>query len=402
MMRWLVLIACMVWAVPLAAQTDDPLACPADLAGYLPPRLVVGEAARVLTTPLNFRPMPGTSQARLSQLQPATTVEIVGGPACNEGYVWWQAVDDAQTGWLAEGDPSSGTYWTEPRGALIVQPGADGQPRSYVQRTDGTLEPADCLRPPDDYGRVSIGYATLNTRTNFMIDHATRIYQGMGGIYRFRDLITQGSYNPGGVSASFGTHDGGGAVDISVRSREDWSVLTAELPYMLEALRIAGFAAWVRSDGELYPDSSVHIHAIAVGDADLSPLARSQVDGERGYLRGYNGLPESYGLPRLDAWGQPVVCQWMIDDGFPDLREAAYYQAVGQQYVAAGDLTGALEQFTRGLTVFPQDSGLYRAREDLYRAQGQPAAARADYARYITLAGDAVDPAIVDWVEAGG
>ena len=320
-MRWLFFALIILLPGMLHAQEDvPPLTCPQDFAGYLPPRLSTDGSARVLTTPLNFRPDASTSRARLDQLQPGTTVQIVGGPHCNEGYVWWQAVHNEQTGWIAEGSLTLDEYWTQPRGELTFIAGDDGLSRIYTEREDGTLEPADCLRPPDDYSRVSVGYATLNQRTLFMLDNASTIWQGFGGVYRFRDLITQGGYNNGAVEASFGTHDGGGAVDISVRSRLDWSVMWAEIPYMIEALRIAGFAAWVREDGELYDNSPIHIHAIAVGDDELSPAARAQIDGERGYLRGYNGLPESYGAPIPDKWGDPVICQWMIDDGWPDLR----------------------------------------------------------------------------------
>ncbi|MFW5690872.1 MAG: hypothetical protein ACOCXZ_00110 [Chloroflexota bacterium] len=305
-----------------AATPTPPPACPVDFDGFLPPRLIPGEAARVLTTPLNFRPAPTTTLARLDQLRPATLVDVTGTPACNEGYVWWPVTVDGVDGWLAEGNPVEETYYLEPRGALITLEGDDGIPRQFVRQDDDRLEPAGCMRPPDDYSRVQLDYATLNRRTVFMLENASRIYRAFGGIYDFRDLLVQGSYNAGVVEASFGTHDGGGAVDLSVRSRADWSVMWGEIPYMIEALRVAGFAAWVRETGELYPNSPIHIHAIAVGDADLSPAARAQIDGERGYLRGYNGLPESYGPPIPDAWGEPVICAWMIADGFPDLRES--------------------------------------------------------------------------------
>jgi hypothetical protein len=323
-MRWLFFaLMVMLSGIGIHAQEDAPsLTCPEDFAGYLAPRLSVGNSARVLTVPLNLRPEASTARARLDQLQPGTTVQITDGPRCNEGYVWWQAVHNAQTGWIAEGTSADNTYWTQPRGELVYLDGGDGIARPYIRRADDTLEPAGCIRPPDNYNRVSIGYATLNQRTLFMLEQASNTWQSFGGVYRFRDLITQGGYNNGAVEASFGTHDGGGAVDISVRSRVDWSVMWAEIPYMIEALRIAGFAAWVREDGELYPNSPIHIHAIAVGDAELSPAAQAQIDGERGYLRGYNGLPASYGEPIPDKWGEPVICQWMIDDGWPDLRVA--------------------------------------------------------------------------------
>ncbi|NOK86173.1 MAG: hypothetical protein GFH27_549411n3 [Chloroflexi bacterium AL-W] len=369
-------------SVPIYAQDDAPsYPCMGDLSEYLAPRLQVGQAARVLTVPLNFRPQPSTTLARIDQLPPATTVQVIGGPACNQGFIWWQIQVGEQIGWVAEGTTTpEAIYWVEPRGELITLMGDDGRPRYYIETEADQLEPEGCMRPPDDYSRTEIGFATLNRRTLFMLDNASRIYREWGGAYSFRDLITQGSYNPGGVDASFGTHDGGGAVDISVRSRVDWSIMWAEIPYMIEALRISGFAAWVREQDELFPNSAIHIHAIAVGDADLSPIARAQVDGERGYLRGYNGLPESYGLPILDGWGDVIICSWMIADNIIDLREAAYFEAIGGRYAEAGDYQGALMQFTRGIETFPGSAALYLARAGAHQALGMMEEAEADLA----------------------
>ncbi|NDJ76037.1 MAG: hypothetical protein GYB65_07240, partial [Chloroflexi bacterium] len=182
------------------------------------------------------------------------------------------------------------------------------------------VDPVGCWRPPDDYTRVWVNGAQFNARTIAMLDHAQVLYSAQDGIIDLRLAITQGSYNAGGVAASFGTHDGGGAVDLSVRSRIDWSVLTSEIEPLIRALRIAGFAAWLRDENELYPGSAIHIHAIAIGDADLSEMARAQIDGYFGYLRGYNGLPQANGVPIPDRYGGPVLCQWMLDLGYRDMR----------------------------------------------------------------------------------
>lgn len=182
------------------------------------------------------------------------------------------------------------------------------------------VEPAGCWEPPDDYTRLWVSGVLLNARTLAMLDHAQALYAAGGGIVDFRLALTQGSYNIGAVAASFGTHDGGGAVDLSVRSRRDWSVLEAEIEPMIAALRVAGFAAWLRDTDELHPGSPIHIHAIAIGDAELSEAARAQLDGTFGYLRGYNGLPQAGGIPVPDEHGGPVLCAWMVARGFGDLR----------------------------------------------------------------------------------
>jgi hypothetical protein len=177
--------------------------------------------------------------------------------------------------------------------------------------------PYGCLQPSDDYTIVHVAPdMVVNQRTLTMLAHAQELY---GGSHDFVKAITQGSYNPG-LDASFGTHDGGGAVDISVLDQSTYKVLTDQLPVFVLALREAGFAAWVRETGELYDGSPIHIHAIAVGDKDLSPAARRQLDGPEGYFRGFNGLPVD--PPAPDKWGAPIVCPWMLDLGFADLRGA--------------------------------------------------------------------------------
>jgi hypothetical protein len=151
-----------------------------------------------------------------------------------------------------------------------------------------------------------------------MLAHAQELYGGE--IDLIRHAITQGSYHDNGA-ASFGTHLGGGAVDISVLRRGTYTVLWDDIPALIHALRAAGFAAWLREYGELYPDSPIHIHAIAIGDQELSSAAQDQLTGPAGYFRGYSGLPiETYGPPAPDRYGGPILCQWMIDLGYRDLR----------------------------------------------------------------------------------
>lgn len=181
-----------------------------------------------------------------------------------------------------------------------------------------TPEPLGCQRPPDDYTRMEVNGETLNQRTLAMLSHAQELYGGEINLTGY--AITQGSYSTG-VSASFGTHDGGGAVDISVLREGTYTVLWDDIDPLLHALRSAGFAAWLREFGELYENSPIHIHAIAVGDQELSPAAQEQLTGPAGYFRGYSGLPFTEGsLPTPDRYGGPVVCQWMVELGYYDMR----------------------------------------------------------------------------------
>jgi hypothetical protein len=148
-----------------------------------------------------------------------------------------------------------------------------------------------------------------------MLDAAIDLYDGPGDLKR----ITQGSYTEAETS-SFGTHAGGGAVDISIRDPADPArILYDEAHNMVLALRRAGFAAWFRDVGDLHPGSPMHIHAIAVGDRELSPAAQEQLSGPHGYFRGMDGLPHEDG-PHPDRHGGPLLCDWVLKLGYRDLR----------------------------------------------------------------------------------
>lgn len=181
-----------------------------------------------------------------------------------------------------------------------------------------TPEPLGCLKPPDDYTRVDVNGWTVNQRTLTMLAHAQELYGGE--LELTGHAITQGSYHDNGT-ASFGTHLGGGAVDLSVLRRGTYTVLWDDIEPLIHALRAAGLAAWLREYGELYQDSPIHIHAVAIGDREISAAAEEQLTGEAGYFRGYNGLPVGVGgVPTSDRYGGPILCQWMIDLGYRDLR----------------------------------------------------------------------------------
>jgi hypothetical protein len=157
----------------------------------------------------------------------------------------------------------------------------------------------------------------VNARTLAMLAHAQELYGGELEVTGH--AITQGSYHDNG-SASFGTHLGSGAVDLSVLRRGTYTVLWDDVEPLIHALRLAGFAAWLREYGELYPDSPIHIHAIAVGDRELSAAAEAQLTGLAGYFLGFSGLTDETGSPTLDRYGGPILCGWMIELGYQDMR----------------------------------------------------------------------------------
>lgn len=127
--------------------------------------------------------------------------------------------------------------------------------------------------PPHDYRRVTYTGKTINVRTRIMLERAV---EHLAEHYRWSPYLVQGSYNPG-VSASAGTHDGGGVIDIrtSTMTRRGQDLC-------VQALRKAGFAAWLR----LPPTFGTHIHAVAIGDRELSPAAQSQIEQWRNDTNG--------------------------------------------------------------------------------------------------------------------
>lgn len=99
-----------------------------------------------------------------------------------------------------------------------------------------------------------------------------------GGDFR----IMQGSHSDD-VAASGGTHHGGGVVDLSVPDG-NWEGA-------VNALRKIGFAAWVRNvPGYGQAGSGAHIHAVLIGNEQLSPQAQVQVNS---YLNNDDGLTGS-------------------------------------------------------------------------------------------------------------
>lgn len=64
-------------------------------------------------------------------------------------------------------------------------------------------------------------------------------------LYKSKFAILQGSYDKGGVEGSAGTHDGGGAIDIDVRSKR-----AAQRVAVVKAMRTVGTGPG-RSPGRL-------------------------------------------------------------------------------------------------------------------------------------------------------
>lgn len=139
-------------------------------------------------------------------------------------------------------------------------------------------KPVDAKEPAHNYRRVKVDEGWINVRTREMLKRAESYASAMG-VKNPHFYMVQGSYSSS-VSASGGTHDGGGAIDLRT-----WQHTKTDVVKMVKALRMAGFAAWKRGFGG--DNFDPHIHAIAIGDRQLSSGARNQVAE---YFRGGDGL----------------------------------------------------------------------------------------------------------------
>ncbi|MBE0697689.1 MAG: PD40 domain-containing protein, partial [Anaerolineaceae bacterium] len=80
-------------------------------------RMDIGRQAQVSTnppTPNNVRESP-TKQAKvIGQIQPGEKVQILSGPICDHGTIWWEVISLSSNlkGYTLEGDQK--TYWLEP------------------------------------------------------------------------------------------------------------------------------------------------------------------------------------------------------------------------------------------------------------------------------------------------
>src|SRR5690606_20329079 len=90
-------------------------------------------------------------------------------------------------------------------------------------------------RPIEVGAKTTFSGRTVNQRTYDMLVAAE-------SMLAHNIVLIQGSYTAGGVGASAGTHDGGGAVDVSVSD-----LTNAQRLETVKAMRAVGFAAWLRT-----------------------------------------------------------------------------------------------------------------------------------------------------------
>lgn len=101
--------------------------CPPNFFEHLEPRITRGQVtAQVIqgSLPNRLREEPTIDSEMIGEIQPGRRIdEVLSGPACSGGYVWWEVNIDGTVGWTAESDFESGEYFLEPvseEGVTIV------------------------------------------------------------------------------------------------------------------------------------------------------------------------------------------------------------------------------------------------------------------------------------------
>jgi hypothetical protein len=227
-------------------------------------------------------------QAALNKFAPPVVVDGDWGPQTMGAYHKWQVSlgytgsvsrpgsdADGRPGWTSASRLAAKYGFTLVRRSSVptapVKPTPTGTPKPSTGGTPSMSSYQELPEPAHSYQRVTYGGRTVNVRTREML----KLAAAWTGV---TFTLTQGSYNRG-VSASAGTHDGGGVIDINVNS---WS--SSKRAAVVQALRKAGFAAWLRTPAQGF---AYHIHACAIGDKEMASVAKSQVQS---YFNGRNGL----------------------------------------------------------------------------------------------------------------
>lgn len=97
---WFAIVALFFIVSPLAAADPQPL-CPLAPQSRLIPNMAIVVAPGI--DQLNLRALPALTTGIERQLYAGTALTIIGGPVCNNDYVWWRVETEyGLRGWAAE------------------------------------------------------------------------------------------------------------------------------------------------------------------------------------------------------------------------------------------------------------------------------------------------------------
>lgn len=108
---------------------------PGYVPSYLPTRLSIGAVAQIEDgeAPTVVRAQPQRSAERLGLFQPGAEIEVLDGPQCGAGFVWWRATDGNLTGWTVESSVDANDYFIE-----LIQAGTQPPTNTTTGTTPST------------------------------------------------------------------------------------------------------------------------------------------------------------------------------------------------------------------------------------------------------------------------
>lgn len=190
---------------------DTSVACPDPEPGviYLPQRLTSEIQARVVDgPPLIQRSEPSDNGAVTGEVPAQAIVNIVTGPVCADGQIWWQVDYDGRAGWTVEG--RDGNYWLDTVPALALPANlaaftVENAGRvAELSRVEANIVPALAASPAGDRVAVLGGPGTSGV---WLYDLAA--LDAMPRLLRGTVLLTDVAFGPQGQSLLLGDATGG-------------------------------------------------------------------------------------------------------------------------------------------------------------------------------------------------
>lgn len=171
--------------------------------GNLTPTLVVGQKGRVTPGPHNnVRSQTSRSSSLVGEIDGGEQFDVLEGPECTNGYVWWRVNDGNIEGWTPEYQLDGTTYWLEPiiDGVLIQHPLpmiSDNELRSLSLGMGGGSEGAACRYEVSNQAYANFDDIDLVSSNGLAEVH--QISYSFGAVALARDSILQAEgINPNG------------------------------------------------------------------------------------------------------------------------------------------------------------------------------------------------------------
>ena len=202
--------------------TPEGTNCPAGYGGFLPPRLEIGGQGHIgeSGTANRLRALPSVDAQQIGLIQPGTTVDIIGGPSCEEAshIIWWRVSANDVIGWTAEGVPPD-NYFLSPVNALPAE-------RSLITTDNvGTLATVTTIPLA---GVTTMSFSTSGALAAFGGSAGLSVYN-LATLTLDNDMsdpngaVTAVAFSPDGRYLAYGKQDGG--LLIADTLAKSWTML---------------------------------------------------------------------------------------------------------------------------------------------------------------------------------